>query len=102
LRATGEVVRYLARQSAGRCGPCLNGLPALATAFDSFVAGGAPLEPVERIVGLVAGRGACAHPDGTARLVRSTLAAFPDEVRAHTASTCAVAERSIALAGATR
>jgi NADH:ubiquinone oxidoreductase subunit F (NADH-binding) len=92
LRTTAAVVRYLARQSAGRCGPCFNGLPALATAFDSFVAGG-PLAPVEKIVGLVAGRGACAHPDGTARLVRSTLAAFPEEVETHAAGGCHVRDR---------
>jgi NADH:ubiquinone oxidoreductase subunit F (NADH-binding) len=100
LRSTGAVLRYLARQSAQRCGPCLNGLPALATAFDAFVAGGAPLEPVERIAGLVAGRGACAHPDGTARLVRSALAAFPAEVQAHAHSTCTLTDRTLRLAAA--
>jgi len=87
LRATAGVTRYLARQSAGRCGPCLNGLPELAMAFDGFLAGGS-LDRVERLIGLVAGRGACAHPDGTARLVRSALAAFPDEVAAHAADGC--------------
>ena len=34
------------------------------------------------------GRGACAHPDGTVRLVRSLLAAFPDEVDRHGAGHC--------------
>ena len=34
------------------------------------------------------GRGACAHPDGTVRLVRSLLAAYPDEVDRHGAGHC--------------
>jgi NADH:ubiquinone oxidoreductase subunit F (NADH-binding) len=92
LTLTSSVVDYLAGQSAGRCGPCFNGLPALATAFDTFVAGG-PLAPVEKIVGLVPGRGACAHPDGTARLVRSALAAFPEEVERHAAGGCHARDR---------
>ncbi len=93
LRATAIVVRYLAGESARRCGPCFHGLPALATAFDAFIGGG-PLRPVEQIVGLVAGRGACAHPDGAARLVRSALAAFPEEVEAHAAGACTVHDRT--------
>jgi NADH:ubiquinone oxidoreductase subunit F (NADH-binding) len=92
LRSTSAVLHYLARESARRCGPCLNGLPALAVAFDDFLAGG-PLERVERICGLVVGRGACAHPDGTARLVRSALAAFPAEVRAHAEGACPAGDR---------
>ena len=32
VRLTSRIVDYLAGQSAGRCGPCLNGLPALAAA----------------------------------------------------------------------
>jgi NADH:ubiquinone oxidoreductase subunit F (NADH-binding) len=89
LRTTAAITRYLAGQSAGRCGPCRNGLPALATALDSFLAGGS-LEKVERLRALVVGRGACAHPDGTVRLVASALAAFPSEVAAHAAGECGV------------
>jgi NADH:ubiquinone oxidoreductase subunit F (NADH-binding) len=66
---TSRVVGYLAAQSAGRCGPCRHGLPALAAAVDA----GADERSAE-LAGLVTGRGACAHPDGTARLVRSLLA----------------------------
>lgn len=101
LHFTADIIWYLAGQSARRCGPCLNGLPALATAFDVLVAGG-PREPVERLVGLVVGRGACAHPDGTARLVRSALAAFPDEVAVHARGGCAThgCEAHVAGAGA--
>lgn len=96
LHVTATVLRYLAQQSAGRCGPCLNGLPALAAAYDTFLAGG-PLEPIEQIAALVKGRGACAHPDGTARLVRSALTAFPDEVRAHTNGSCEQADATLVL-----
>jgi NADH:ubiquinone oxidoreductase subunit F (NADH-binding) len=99
LRATAGVTRYLARQSAGRCGPCHQGLPALATALDSFLTGGS-LERVERLRSLVVGRGACAHPDGTARLVGSALAAFPEEVAAHSDGQCLVRRPALVTVGA--
>ena len=76
---TQRIVAYLADQSARRCGPCLNGLPALATALWAIDDGGGTAR-VEQLSALVAGRGACAHPDGTVRLVRSLLAAYPQEV----------------------
>lgn len=85
---TARVVDYLAAQSARRCGPCLNGLPALARAVHEVVDGGGHPERVEGLAALVTGRGACAHPDGTARLVRSMLATFPDEVTRHATGRC--------------
>ena len=88
VRRTAELVDYLAAQSARRCGPCLNGLPAMAAAFRAVVDGHPRLHEVRRLAGLVEGRGACAHPDGTARLVRSLLVACPDEVDAHLAGRC--------------
>lgn len=51
-------------------------------------------ERVRELAGLVDGRGACAHPDGTARLVRSLLDALPHEVAAHVAGGCSVAARA--------
>ncbi|HQR26105.1 MAG TPA: NADH-ubiquinone oxidoreductase-F iron-sulfur binding region domain-containing protein, partial [Nocardioides sp.] len=46
------------------------------------------LARVEELAGVVVRRGACAHPDGTVRLVRSLLAAFPGEVAEHAAGAC--------------
>jgi len=98
LTYTAGVLRYLAQQSAGRCGPCVNGLPALAEAFEDLVRGrsGPITEPgVEAIAALVHGRGACAHPDGTARLVVSACTTFPDEVALHRNGGCASHPRPV-------
>ena len=46
------------------------------------------LEYVNTLAGLVTGRGACAHPDGTARLVGSLLTTLEDHVEAHLDGEC--------------
>lgn len=88
LVRTEALVDYLAGQSAKKCGPCFNGLPAMAEALRDLVHRGGSVAPVEEICGLVAGRGACAHPDGTARLVTSMLKRFPEEVDLHALGEC--------------
>lgn len=85
---TQRLVAYLAGQSARRCGPCRNGLPALSRAT-SALDDGAGTDRVEELSSLVERRGACAHPDGTARLVRSLLRVYPDEIERHRAGLCA-------------
>lgn len=85
---TSHIVSYLAAQSARRCGPCLNGLPALAAALESVRAGYGALPEVERLSALVDGRGACAHPDGTVRLVRSLVSAYGEELDLHARRLC--------------
>lgn len=89
LELTTRIVAHLAAQSAGRCGPCRNGLPALASSVRALALG-TPDAAVEasRIGSLVTGRGACAHPDGTARLVASLLKTLPGEVEAHARGRC--------------
>jgi NADH:ubiquinone oxidoreductase subunit F (NADH-binding) len=66
LAETARVARYLALESAGQCGPCLNGLPRIATALTDLAAmrPGAAVQDLRRWLGLVPGRGACHHPDG--------------------------------------
>jgi len=91
LAETARVVRYLALESAGQCGPCFNGLPRMAGALEEL-AGPRPSPRVqadlERWSGLVAGRGACHHPDGTVRLVRSALRVFAAEIGCHADGYC--------------
>ena len=87
LAETVRIARYLAGQSAGQCGPCVFGLPDIAAALAAAVAGGADapaaLEAVRRWSAAVAGRGACRHPDGAARLVDSALRVFADDLTRH-------------------
>jgi NADH:ubiquinone oxidoreductase subunit F (NADH-binding) len=91
LVETARVVRYLAAESAGQCGPCLNGLPAIAGGLEEL-AGPHPrrrvVDDLQRWSGMLVGRGACHHPDGTVRLVRSALEVFASEIDAHRSGRC--------------
>jgi NADH:ubiquinone oxidoreductase subunit F (NADH-binding) len=81
-----RVAAWLAAESAGQCGPCAHGLPAIAGAIEQLRtgrAGAGALERIEHWARLVAGRGACRHPDGAARLVRSALGTLAGAVRDH-------------------
>jgi len=91
LVETARVVRYLALESAGQCGPCLNGLPRMAAAMVELATGRprpSTVDDLQRWAGLVTGRGACHHPDGTARFVRSALTTFAAEADRHTRGRC--------------
>lgn len=101
LERTAELLDYLAGQSARRCGPCVHGLPALAEAYATATRGGDPRTVLE-IAGLVTGRGACAHPDGTAGLAASSLTVFAADLEAHGAGQCLFASTSNASEVASR
>jgi NADH:ubiquinone oxidoreductase subunit F (NADH-binding) len=86
LAETARIASFLAAESAGQCGPCRNGLPALADALN-LIAFGRPgpdiVGWVRQLGGLVTGRGACHLPDGTAGLAKSALTVFAADVQAH-------------------
>lgn len=84
LAETAGVARYLAEETAGQCGPCLFGLPALANALGDLANSGGRAGAIDQIAALlpvIEGRGACRHPDGATQLVRSVLRAFPADAR---------------------
>jgi NADH:ubiquinone oxidoreductase subunit F (NADH-binding) len=86
LAEAARVARWLAGENAGQCGPCMFGLPAIARAMDALVAGdrsGDAERTLARWTGMVKGRGACKHPDGTVRFVRSSVEVFADEIARH-------------------
>ena len=86
LAEVARVTRWLAEQSAGQCGPCVHGLPAIATAVEALWTGDRPRggeTQLRRWLGMVDGRGACHHPDGVVRFVGSALSVFAGEVDQH-------------------
>lgn len=92
VATTVRIVSRLARESAGRCGPCLNGLPELARLIGALANGHGDHGEVDRIARLVTGRGACAHPDATAAMAVSAMSALSSEFAAHAQSGCSWGE----------
>jgi NADH:ubiquinone oxidoreductase subunit F (NADH-binding) len=98
---TAAVMRWLATQTAGQCGPCVFGLDAIAAVTEDVWRGTAQGDAVARLVrwaGDIEGRGACRLPDGAVRFLRSALAAFREDVRQHgRGRPCRGASRGITL-----
>ena len=82
LTEVAAVTRWLAAQSAGQCGPCLYGTAAVAHDVGELLRGRAAPAVEARLLGLV-GRGACAHPDGTAAFVATALDVLGEELEQH-------------------
>ena len=96
LTEAARVTGYLAAESAGQCGPCLNGLPRIAAGLAELAGRGHRRQvraDLERWAGLVTGRGACNHPDGTVRFVRSALTVFAAEISLHGRGQCGATNR---------
>ena len=95
LVRTAEIAGYLAEQSARQCGPCLNGLPRVAELLRDLAHGRATdslVKEIRRVTAMVDGRGACRHPDGTARMIRSALRTFAADIELHQRRRCVAAE----------
>jgi NADH:ubiquinone oxidoreductase subunit F (NADH-binding) len=86
LTESARIVHYLAGQSAGQCGPCVYGLPAVADDLSRLARGQADRDLMPRLtrrLGEIQGRGACRHPDGAVNLARSALQVFAADVERH-------------------
>ena len=86
LVETARLLRWLAGQSSGQCGPCVFGLPALAELVDDIAAGTSRRADLRRLrehAASVRGRGACGHPTGAVNLVESALETFTPELAMH-------------------
>lgn len=80
LAESARVARWLADENAGQCGPCVHGLDAVAGQLAAVVDGGrsslTAAESLGPLLSIIEGRGACRHPDGAVRFVRSALRVF--------------------------
>ena len=68
LSETTAIATALAGESAGQCGPCIFGLPALARSLKRT-----RFDETAELAALIEGRGGCRMPDGVVRMVRSAL-----------------------------
>jgi NADH:ubiquinone oxidoreductase subunit F (NADH-binding) len=95
LELVGELIAFGAAESAGQCGPCMFGLPAItqdwAALVDRPTAG--TLRRLRTRLGVVPGRGACRHPDGVSRLAASALHSLSDHLADHAAGRCTARSR---------
>jgi len=86
-----RVARWFGTQTAGQCGPCVHGLPAIATTVEELVRGDASRRSeaeLRRLVPLVSGRGGCKMPDGAVRFVASAIEVFRDHIEDHRYGGC--------------
>jgi NADH:ubiquinone oxidoreductase subunit F (NADH-binding) len=86
ISETDRVLTFLASQTAGQCGPCHVGLPAIAETFHKVATGRARPAAIDLLVRWshdVRGRGACRHPDGAMLFLASAMDVFAADLRHH-------------------
>lgn len=86
LAETARIMQWYANESAGQCGPCVFGLPAIAAEAAALSHGPVPPQGLARLhrwAADIEGRGACQHPNGSVRLLRSALSVFAADVDRH-------------------
>ena len=83
---TARIADYFASQTAGQCGPCVNGLAAIADTMQQVASGTATATAgpdLTRWSSSLAGRGACQFPDGATRFVATALQVFAEAFEDH-------------------
>jgi NADH:ubiquinone oxidoreductase subunit F (NADH-binding) len=80
-----RILTYLAGETADQCGPCVNGLAAMADTMERIAdsRGFTDIDRIWRWTEMVRGRGACHHPDGAVGQLASALTVFKDHLRSH-------------------
>ncbi|HEY5821386.1 MAG TPA: NADH-ubiquinone oxidoreductase-F iron-sulfur binding region domain-containing protein [Propionibacteriaceae bacterium] len=93
IPVVGGILGYLAGESAGQCGPCMFGLPALAQDWNELAdpaRSAAAQARLTRRLPVVNGRGACRHPDGVVTMAATALSTFATHLVAHQHGDCRV------------
>jgi NADH:ubiquinone oxidoreductase subunit F (NADH-binding) len=102
VRELVAVMSWLAEQSAGQCGPCANGLPAIARLLEALAdgrAGPGGVELLQRWSAQLPGRGACRLPDGAVGFLGSGLRLFGGDLAEHgRLGPCPACRRPVTLA----
>ncbi|GAA2655353.1 NADH-ubiquinone oxidoreductase-F iron-sulfur binding region domain-containing protein [Paractinoplanes durhamensis] len=83
---TASALDYLARSSAGQCGPCVFGTRELADTMTRLATGRSRRhdgDRIRRLTGEIDGRGACGLPDGATRIASTALHVFAADVHEH-------------------
>jgi NADH:ubiquinone oxidoreductase subunit F (NADH-binding) len=90
IETAARMISYGAGESAGQCGPCMFGLPALAADWTDLARNptGMGRDHLLLRLGQLERRGACAHPDGVARFAQSALRTLAPEFAAHANHAC--------------
>jgi NADH:ubiquinone oxidoreductase subunit F (NADH-binding) len=90
VETAARIIAFGAGESAGQCGPCMFGLPALSKDWVAFSEN--PNRETQwqlvRRLGQFSGRGACHHPEGVARFAQSALRALGPELARHAENSC--------------
>ncbi|HET6818642.1 MAG TPA: SLBB domain-containing protein [Mycobacteriales bacterium] len=95
-----RVLDYLAASSAGQCGPCVFGLPALAASYRQVTGrrpGGRHRRRLAELPDLLERRGGCHHPDGSLRFLRSAQVTFAGHLATHRRGKCPLRDHPAVL-----
>jgi NADH:ubiquinone oxidoreductase subunit F (NADH-binding) len=93
-----RILSYLAAESAGQCGPCVNGLAALAETMHRIASSDAEFGDIDlvwRWIDMVKGRGACHHPDGAVGQLFTALTVFKPHLQTHLLGHACAGSRSV-------